>query len=353
MKVLISALPAVSIMNQADLIKKLLESKGFDVEYKRTISVYDIRNDEIYGFLWVTLATVPFLGDAVYPYLEAKSRGTKQVAIYVTIEGIPTRANVYMSNIPKLEVIANSKFTYECLYKGGYRVVGWIHHAIDWDFCQKMSSTADYLRKRFDKEYGDKCRLIYVGRYDPRKALPKLAQAVKYLNEKGRDDFVLLLVTDRKAMELFGGDEPYPNVVFHAPTGSMPYGALLQTISACHYLVFPTVCEGFGLPVLEANALGIPAIHCWFPPLNEFSSKDFNFVWDFLEEKLVPEHGTKLWVFHEYPWEWLADMMEYAIDTYHKSKEEYQNYCEKAKEHAKNWDYRKIYSKLLNHLGVK
>jgi hypothetical protein len=46
-------------------------------------------------------------------------------------------------------------------------------------------------------------------------------------------------------------------------------------------------------------------------------------------------------------------MMAFAIDVKNTKPEEYQEYCAKAKEHAKKWDYHNTYPKLLSYLGVK
>jgi len=103
---------------------------------------------------------------------------------------------------------------------------------------------------------------------------------------------------------------------------------------------------------LEANALGLPAIHCWLPPLSEFSSKDFNFVFDYLYEKKVPEGRTQDWIFHIYDPEHLYDMLNYALDVFHDNPEEYDQYSTQAIKHAYKWDYKKIYPKLLKHLNI-
>ena len=341
MKILISPLYATSVLNQAWLIRRLIESKGYDCEFKSTISVFDIKNENNVGFLWFTLATIQFIGDAIFPYLYCD----KPKAVYVTVEGIPTKANVLCSNLDKLQLVANSKFTKESLERVGLNVVDVVHHAINWNLCDKISLNPKGLGNKFT----DKCKLIYVGRNDPRKALDRLSKAIDILNEKGVKDWVLFLHTEASAKDMFDK----PNCVLLPNFGGFSYEDTLHLIASCDYLVFPTMCEGFGLPLLEANALGKPAIHCWFPPLSEFSSKDFNFVFDYIEEAWAKCGATQYWIFHQYAPEQLAEMIMYAIDVYHNSKEEYQEYCFKAKKHAKNWDYKKIYKKLLKMIGVR
>jgi len=345
MKVLMSVLYATSTINQANLIKRLIEEKGFEAEYKSTITLEDMRDPDVYGVLWFQLATVPFLGDAVVPYL----LGSKPRAIYVTIEGIPAKSAVLHSNIPRCQFVANSYFTADCLKRAGLRVIDVVHHAIDTDSVLMAQQFVEQYRKQWDEKYGDRVKFLYVGRNDPRKALKKLSVAVDILNQEGVKDWVLLLHTEDSARELFKKE----NCDFVGSFGSLRYEQVLAMMGAVDYVIFPSVSEGFGLPVLEANAMGKPVLHCWMPPLSEFTSEDFNFVWEPVEKKLVNQGNAQYWVFHDYPEFILAEVMKDAIKIFKESKEEYEEYCMKAKEHAMKWDYRKIYPRLLKHIDIE
>jgi len=348
MKVIISPLNAVSTINQANLVRKLLEEKGYESELKGTITIPMIQDSRNYAFLWLTLASPLFLTDAVAPYLFTK----KPRAVYVTLEGIPTKAMVNASNIPRLEFIAVSNFVKDCLRKLDLKVKDVVHHAIDYKLCSDIAKRSKMLKEQFKEKYGDKCLILYNGRHDPRKKVDRLIRAIKYLQVKGRDDFVLLMITEKSVENILEMEKLKKNVDIIAHFGTIPYHRVLELISACDYLVFPSVAEGFGLPLLEANALGVPVIHCWFPPLSEFSSQDFNFTWNYTDEILVNNPPSQYWIFHEYPIEALVDGIEFAVDTYNDNKEEYNEYCIKARKHAKSWDYRKIYPKLLKYLGI-
>jgi glycosyltransferase involved in cell wall biosynthesis len=345
MKIIISPLTAVSVINQAELIKKLLTQKGYDVVYKNTISIYDINDERNKAFLWFTLATVTFLGDAVFPYLYC----SKPKAVYVTIEGIPTKANILCSNIPKLDLIAVSNFAKECLTQAGLNVIDVVHHAIDWEKCQKLREESKTLEKKWREEFKDRTIFLYVGRNDPRKGLDRLAKAISIANAELKDQTVYLIYSEGELSTL----EDLPNVIRIGNFGSMDYDQVLRMIGACDYLLFPSVCEGFGLPLLEANALGRPVIHAWFPPFDEFSSKEFNFTFGYQRKVLVNQGNAQYWVFHEYRPELLAEMIKFAVITHQENRDEYNEYCQKAIEHTKNWDYKLIYPKLLKYLGVE
>jgi glycosyltransferase involved in cell wall biosynthesis len=345
MKVLYNVLKATSTIQQMELIKKLLEEKGCKHEYKSTFSVFDVGSPKYDAFLWFTHATCIYLTDVVAPYLTCK----KPKAVYVTIEGVPTKANFLNSNIPKLKMIAVSDFVKECLIAAGLEVIDVVHHGVDLDLCEFAETEAEMVAKKWDEEFGDRVRFLYVGRDDPRKGLDNLAKAMAILDEKYKDKYVVFFHG--------GGDNPQiverPNSRRLGQFGTLPYRMVLAFMGACHYLVFPSKAEGFGLPLLEANAMGKPAIHAWFPPLSEFSDKDFNFVFEYNDEFLMNRGGVQNWIIHEYRPALLAEMMAFAIDVKNTKPEEYQEYCAKAKEHAKKWDYHNTYPKLLSHLGVK
>lgn len=103
---------------------------------------------------------------------------------------------------------------------------------------------------------------IYVGSIHPRKNVGKLLQAYDALRKEGVCNHKLLIVgrfawktgetfTTYKAMQ-FKDD-----VIF---AGSMNQSQLTEAIGAADALVYPSLFEGFGIPVLEARYAGIPVI---------------------------------------------------------------------------------------------
>jgi len=357
MRVVFSVMSAISIINQAKLIEKLLKELGHEVLYKNTWSVYDLRNKDNDAFLWFSLGIPPFIDGVIFPYLHNRDHIGKPMAVYVTAEGVPTVAARVCTNLPKIELIANSQHTKELLEKAGLKVIDWVHHAIDYKFMQSIVKETQEGRNRFkqilDKKFPGKCKIIYFARDDPRKRLDKLANAMKLLKAANLPDYVLILHTDPSAQAKFKEILKDGKAAMITTYGSLPFEEAMKLVAACDYAIFPTSAEGFGLPLLEANALGLPVIHPWIPPLSEFSSKDYNFVFDYLFTRLVSYRAAQEWLFYEYDEADLAEMMAYAIDVYHNKREEYQEYRQKALENSRNWDYRKIYPKLLKHLGIK
>jgi len=349
-RLLFSPLIAVSTLNQANLIRQLCEENEIECEIKNSITVPDTWTDTD-AFLWLTLAAPQFLSDAVAPALCSP----KPHAAYVTVEGLPTRAMFVSTNIPRLRFVAVSEFVRKCLENAGLSVERVVHHAVDIEQCKNAISLRNTTRRYLSHKYGvdldEYCVFLFNGRHDPRKNVQGLLQAFKYLEAKGRKDILLFMITDESVKELMNMEGVRGRCFIEASVGSLPYHRVLELMAAADYIVFPSFAEGFGLPLLEGNAVGRPVLHTWMPPLSEFSSQDFNFTWNYLEEVEVKNAAVQTWLFHVYTMDMLAEMMDYAADIYFNHREEYDDYCEKAFEHAHKWDYRRIYPELLRLLG--
>jgi len=344
--VYISSLQADSMINQANLFKKLVEELGYRGIFKQTISVEDLQNDDVVGGIWFQLASINFIGEAIVPYLLSK----KPTVLYVTVEGVLTRGNVVHSNVTKCEFIAVSNFVRECLENSGLKVKRVVHHAIDWKLCGEIGNRNRLQKRQIEQYAKDKVKFLVVARDDPRKNLKALADAMKILNERGyENDYVVFMITDDSAKEKFS---KINNVVFIKSFGGSAHEMVLGYMEAVDYLIHPAVCEGFGLPILEANAVGKPVIHLDAPPMNEFTSPDFNFMFNYIDKQPVKANLYQYWIFHLYTPDMLAEMIAYAIDIYKNNKDEYQEYCVKAREWTKDWDYHVKYIDLAKELNL-
>lgn len=106
--------------------------------------------------------------------------------------------------------------------------------------------------------------LMYTGSFDQRKNQARLIEAYSLLPGKIRKNYQLVIVGngwDAIYQELraiakrsgLGDDE----LVF---AGHVSDEDLLPLYNLCHLFVFPSLAEGFGLPILEAMSCGTPAI---------------------------------------------------------------------------------------------
>ncbi len=115
----------------------------------------------------------------------------------------------------------------------------------------KMNSALSSEQKNKTNPY-----LLYVGNAYPHKNLEKLIEAW-FLLRKKRADLSLVLVGE--------DDYFYQRLRKKAPSGVFFAGfksdeELINIYQQASVYVFPSLCEGFGLPPLEAMAYGVPVV---------------------------------------------------------------------------------------------
>ncbi|MBI2566933.1 MAG: glycosyltransferase family 4 protein [Candidatus Schekmanbacteria bacterium] len=110
--------------------------------------------------------------------------------------------------------------------------------------------------------------VLHVGTIERRKNLVRLLQAVKELRARGWDGAVVLAGADgvgardvRAAARALDGAAIFPGYVDRI--------ALAVLYQGCACVVLPSVYEGFGLPLLEAFAMGAPVCASAIPAFRE------------------------------------------------------------------------------------
>ena len=132
-----------------------------------------------------------------------------------------------------------------------------IHHGTNKRF-QVKTSTAfkNVLRQKYKlpSEF-----LLFVGAVEPRKNLTTLVDALKILHGQGRR--IPLIIAGHRGSDLArvrariakNGLESSVRVLDYPPDEDVQGLYSLATL-----FVFPSLCEGFGFPILEAMASGVP-----------------------------------------------------------------------------------------------
>jgi glycosyltransferase involved in cell wall biosynthesis len=107
--------------------------------------------------------------------------------------------------------------------------------------------------------------LLAVGTFEPRKNLPILLDAFRILRRGGRD--LQLVVAGHQAFtQLLPLGELAPHVRL---TGMVSDDELRGLYAGAACFVMPSLHEGFGLPLAEAMAAGVPAVASDIPALRE------------------------------------------------------------------------------------
>ncbi len=137
------------------------------------------------------------------------------------------------------------------------------------------------LWKRVPQDNIKKTRLIYklpssfllfVGAFEPRKNLLNLVEALKIVHEKYRK--IPLVLVGRKGQDskkVVTKIEELNLKPWISLTGYVPEKDLKSFYILAEVFVFPSFCEGFGLPLLEAMACGVPITASNAPAIPEIA----------------------------------------------------------------------------------
>jgi len=135
-----------------------------------------------------------------------------------------------------------------------------IHHGVSEEF-QPIDAAAAALQVR--QQLGlEKPYFLYVGKLHENKNIVRLIEAFHQFIGETRSEVVLALA----GRQVWGGEGIMETMVRLGLTqqvrllGHQPQAALPALYNAATALVFPTLWEGFGLPVIEAMACGTPVI---------------------------------------------------------------------------------------------
>jgi len=128
-----------------------------------------------------------------------------------------------------------------------------VPNAVSPSFCRTDNTAIDAMRGRLGlpKKY-----VLSLGSIEPRKNLNRLLQAWKLVSER-LNGYVLVVAGGRSAMFREALSSVPKNVLFPGYVHDRDLPALYSGASC---FVYPSVYEGFGLPVLEAMACGTPVV---------------------------------------------------------------------------------------------
>lgn len=194
-------------------------------------------------------------------------------------------------------------------------------------------------RLAFNARYGiNRPYLLYTGGFDSRKNVPALIRAFASLPEPIRSKHQLVIAgyaPPTEAVELESLREASglrPDECIFA--GYVPDNDLLVLYSYCRLYVFPSLREGFGLPVLEAMSCGAPVIGANRTSLPEviglkeamFDPEDEREMRDCMVRALTDDdfrdrlHAHALVQARRYSWEACADRAWDAFEAEHERR---------------------------------
>ena len=135
---------------------------------------------------------------------------------------------------------------------------------VDYDFFSAKALPAACLPFKDGRPY-----LLFVGNIEPKKGLSCLIQAYAKVAASVRCDLVLAGRVAWKSGSLLKQIENYDGPGQIHILGRVPQADLPGLYQYAQAFVFPSLIEGFGLPILEAMAAGVPVVHSDHPVLLE------------------------------------------------------------------------------------
>lgn len=161
-----------------------------------------------------------------------------RVALYMRNFKTISKADaiILASEYAREEAIEKTKIPEEKLHA--------VHYGIDTDMLKPMG-----------RQDTGKVRIGYIGGLDARKNVSLLVECFKRISH-GRKDVELHLAGTGRNFEKFK-EMNVPNMFLH---GEVRYEDVPAFLNSLDVFVFPTLGEGFGLPVCEAMACGVPVV---------------------------------------------------------------------------------------------
>jgi len=134
-----------------------------------------------------------------------------------------------------------------------------IYHGLNPEFKVDISTEeAKEIRERFSLPSSF---ILFVGAIEPRKNLLNLIEALKIIHKKYQK--IALVIVGRKGQDYRNVKERIRKNELESwvkMVGYLPDNSLMAFYRLASVFAFPSFCEGFGLPLLEAMASGLPVV---------------------------------------------------------------------------------------------
>jgi glycosyltransferase involved in cell wall biosynthesis len=144
------------------------------------------------------------------------------------------------------------------------------------EFFPRPQEEADRVRAK----YGLPERFIlYAASSLPHKNHARLLEAMRILKDRGERVSLVLIGARPKGHDVV--NEKIEHLCLRAEvvfTGWLPFEDIPPIYCAAEALVFPSLSEGFGIPVIEAMACGVPVVCSNIEPLPEIAGDAAHFI---------------------------------------------------------------------------
>lgn len=350
MRVAIYHAYAPSLTVVANHLAKVVRSRGHDVRVYHDYIHTDFLAFRPERIIWIFPVNPVMSGRYAGQYSTIKIYGKhiKQVWYGMT-EGTPYGVGSDFPMWHSIDFIANSNYTAQKLMEKNYHVLDVVFHGYDPDEIKEAESFAKMYRQKIERDFPNKIYMGIVEGGHKRKGWHKLVDAVNMLDDSIKKKIVIFAIAPKEVQEkvLSNADKNVVKVV--GEFGKLLRPQVLGFIKAMDYIIVPSLGESFGLPVLEANAMGKPAIFCNYMPFSEYADIDANitFPWDNFVE--IIDNGIEFEL-HEYDSSYLADSIKKAVEI--KESGEYEDRSRRVMEKVKDMTIWNLYPRILSYLDL-
>ena len=251
-------MPEIFNFSQAQWIKRELKFKYSKALYQQTL-IYPLLKKYKIDLLFSPSPAAPFfyknkivvIHDCAYDRFKEFENTLSKIYFRLIFYGAKyfSKKIVTVSNFSKKELIK--------LYKIQPNKIAVIYEGVPELPKVDDKSLQDTLNKfNINRPY-----FLYIGNWRPRKNLPGLIKAFKLFKEKGFD--YLLVIGGRKDKRFLDLEKEIKNNQLEGKvilTDTLSQEEVAALYKGAKALTFPSFYEGFGLPVLEAQSLGIPVL---------------------------------------------------------------------------------------------
>lgn len=253
-------------------VKAILEMVEFFKEQKFDLIQYSTPNASFYASLAGKIAKVP---NRLYCQWGMAYVGFNGIMrrIFKTIEKIICRLSTWIEP----DSFSNLKFAHaERLYPERIGSVIWNGSACGVNLQKYDITKKEKFRVSIRKKHGiseESFVFGFVGRITRDKGINELLASAKRITEQYRNAFFLLVgreeVNESVDRELYNWSKINERVIYTGTTN-----AVEQYMSAMDCFVLPSYREGFGMTVIEAEAMGVPVIITDIPGPTDGIQKD-------------------------------------------------------------------------------
>jgi len=264
--------------------------------------------------------------------------------VYTTVEGEPKKHLVRDWFKRDCSFIAVSKFVERMLSRVGVKCRGVIYHGVNLDLIDQLKENAKRRKEHFKKVAGVNCLFGTVATSHKRKALDLLAKAIAHTQDRIRKAG-FIIHTNPGGERFFMG---LNNVYVSKDFGRLTRDEVLSLIGSFDFYIHPSLTEGFGLPILESSAFGVPSIYPEYEPITEFSPPALNYTCMVTEERWENFGDGIIYYCRYYRPEELGDRIIEAYEDYTRRRGEYKDRSEELKEQAKKFDIMNTYGEFVS-----